>query len=187
MEKISKEQLSYLIEYRDFINEVGKVMPEIAETSQNKINAIQSYRYILGILFGTELVKVELRSLLVINDYIDELKKLVRKVSDFEIKKIKKYDSMSYGQVVHEFCENYKNFPEDIKIEMWGLNKKRNDIVHDAIFVYKGDLNKADEEIRDYITSQKINKLTHELTSFINTRVEEITILNTQIKEMGLI
>lgn len=57
MKKISSIQLAKLKQYRDYINEISQFMPATAKTLEERINNTENFRFILGILTGTELVK----------------------------------------------------------------------------------------------------------------------------------
>lgn len=189
MKKITLEQLTWLKEYRNYINEIGGLMPEIAKKSEEKINEAKKYRFIIGILIGTELIKAQLRALVVLNDYISHLNKLVELQGEYIVSKIKTYESYSYGTIAREFCNKYQlsQTDPDLNKEIWILNDRRNDVVHDSIFTFKGDLDKSDEEVREYVVSQAVHNILQKLITKLNIHREENVVSDKQIKELGLL
>lgn len=182
------EQLKTFKSYRDHINNIGLSMPIAFESLSKSLHSTKKFRFLLSIIMATELIKIKLRGLIIFDDYINEMRWYLEKNGKYIIKKMNEYSSKSYGQTLAEFCDRY-NLAENNKglyDTLRELNRKRNDIAHDAVLKHFGDLNKADEEIRPYILTQVIDEIQKKLTAMINSRIEIQAEIEKQIRDRGL-
>ena len=183
MKNINKEQIQELKKYRDFLNNIGDSMPAIAKNLSIKIHKSDKYRALLAILMGTELIKTQLRALVILNDYIKELNRILDSKKDPRIKKMNEYSTQAYGTIAGIFCDKYnleevdKNLFDDIQ----ELKVKRNNIAHDVFLIYKGDIEKANEEIRPYISTQIIQTIMNKLVQLYNHKREENLLIEEKI------
>ncbi|MDB5260374.1 MAG: hypothetical protein JWN37_605 [Candidatus Nomurabacteria bacterium] len=188
MSKIPPEKLANFKIYRDHINKIGNSMPMIFQTLGKNIHSTQKYRFILTIIMGTEVIKIKLRGLIILDDYINELRWYLEKFGNYEIKKMNEYALKSYGQTLNEFNERYNLEKNDNNLykKLYNLNKRRNDTVHNAVIKYEGDIQKADEEIRPYILTQALDDIQKTLTNMINLRAATLGEVEKELREKGL-
>lgn len=131
-------------------------------------------------------------SLVILDDYINELESLLLRKGNYEVREMNKEGYvLSLGPTANHFFKrkryDVKNRDMALFDDIWDLNKKRNDIVHHAIFTYKGVLERADEEIRPYIISQKIHNIINKLITTFNIAREENSLIEKKIKDSGLL
>ena len=114
MLQMPQNKLKIFKEYQNYINKMGSSMPSTFAEFSDNIHSTQKYRFLLAIIMGTELIKIKLRGLIILDDYINELRWYLEKNGDYEIKKMNEYTLKSYGQTLKEFTERY-NFKENNK------------------------------------------------------------------------
>ncbi len=186
---MKNEDLDLFLEYKKYINSIGKDMPVIFQNLLKNIMSTQKYRFLLAVLMGTEAIKIRLRGLLILDDYIAEIKSYSFNKGLYSIKKMKEYSEQSYGQTLYDFLNKYKSLePTHKKLfeNLKTLNEKRVNIAHHSIIEYKGDIEKADVEIKPYIITQVMDDIQNELTTLINLKAEELIIEQEKLKKLGL-
>lgn len=186
--KMPAEKLKVFKEYQNHINKVGAQMPAIFKTLGENLHSTQKYRFLLTIIMATEVIKIKLRGLIILDDYINELRWYLEKNGKYEIKKMNEYNLKSYGQTLKEFNERYNLEQNDKNFysKLTELNKKRNHALHNGVIKYEGDIEKADEEIRPYVLTQVLDDLQNQLTFMINERSKILFVVEKQLKDAGL-
>ena len=177
---MKRENLDLFLEYKNYINTIGNDMPVIFQNLLDNLMSTQKYRFLLTILMGTEAIKIRLRRLLILDDYIEEIKSYSSSKGNYSIKRLNKYSKKSYGQTLTKFLKKYKSLESTNKKlcdNLKTLNDKRNDIAHHSIIEYKGDIEKADKEIKPYIMTQVMDEIQRELTILVNLKAEDLVIL----------
>ena len=188
MNKINSDQLELLKEYKNYVDKIGSMMPDIAERTRKNINSTKDYHYILGIVFGTELIKTQLIPLIILYNYVEELKKILNTNNNdnYNITKMNAFEYSPYGTILNRFKQRYA---EDTTLldELEGLKIQRNKIVHEAVTVYKGNLTQVDKEIAPYLLTQILDTIIHKLVTLLNYKRKENLSLSNKIREAGLL
>lgn len=186
---LNSNQILLLKEYRDPINEIGRDMEEVVTTFLKKIHAVKEYRFLLTILMGPEIIKTELKGLAILHDYIIELEKIVKSGGNCIVKKSKNYDLVPLGGMVRIVSDKYSLEKNNNKLylDLFELKDKRNDIAHQAVITYKGDIEKVDEFIKLYILKQPMDSILKGLIGVFNKKREENSEIANKIKELGLL
>lgn len=185
---MSPEQLKNFLEYRDYINKTGDAYPRIFKTLSEKIDKASHFRYLLYLLMGTEVIKNKLRGLIILDDYISELRWYIETNGNHQIKKINEYTSKSYGQTLWEFSMRY-NLEKNDNIfykKLSSLNDMRNVLAHDAVLKYEGNIELADKEIKPYVLTQILDEVQNKLTEMLNERRKIQKKVVEEISERGL-
>jgi hypothetical protein len=184
-----REQHRTFLKYKHYVNRMGEAFPHIFTNLTNKIDEKPfHFRYLLFILMGTEVIRAKLISLIIIDDFINELCNYIEKRGKYNIVELREYKSMTYGQAIEEFSKRYSIelrdniFYEELRI----LNKKRNDLAHHAVIEYLGDIEKADLEIKPYVLTQTMDKIQTKLTTIFNTRANEQAKITSEITSKSL-
>jgi len=182
------EKLQVFKEYRNYINSMGNLMPMAFEKLSENLHSTDKYRYLLSILMATELIKVKLRALIILDDYISELRWYVEKNGEHSIRKMNQRSGRSFGQTLNDFDKvyNIKENNNELYVKLIELNKKRNTISHKAVLDYAGDIEKADQEIMPYILTQVLDGIQGELTKMINTRSKLLKTIQEELKDLNL-
>ncbi len=183
--EIQKENLDTLKDYKNYIDLIGRKVFDSSKTILQTLHSIKHCKFLLAIILGAELIKLELIGLIVLDDFINQLHKLIDYKGNYFVQKIKEkeYQELPLGKIVEIFYKKYQIKDETFCASLKTLIEKRNVAVHDIVLKYDGDLEKVNAEIKEYIISeQSMDYIIKKLTPLFNLRREAQTELVGVIK-----
>lgn len=187
MAKLSHEQIFILSQYRNILNFNIERISKSAAVASAQISDMTELKYLMAIIIGSEFVKAAIKNIILLHDYIKELEEIIATNNSSKIRPITEdYNDMPLGTILHKEFKGKYSEEKILFDEIQSLNKERNRAVHHAVFDYVGDLQKVDEDLKNYVRTDPIKKLLDKLIDLFNREAEKIKNLEEKIKQMGL-
>lgn len=180
-------------ELKTAVEEMNKLRAQIAEylekfpRIQNNIYPyLRKYRengeFLTYIVFGTGLIENVLDKLfLVVMNHSTSHTKAFQELGsagaplEVDVLDVVPKSGDSFGRLIGLLEKNFQislKYPE-LNEKLTTLNRKRNDIVHDLIDQYEGDIQKANDDLKSFTKNQPIEILLKEIFKIQNEIVDQ--------------